>query len=81
MPGNTKCSWVKSVTLFFSAITDDLMAHLDDKQLDQVELRELLTSPGLQVALIENRTCSNESLATARVSRFGGTAKETATKE
>ena len=55
MPGNTKCSWVESVTLcvFFSAITDDLMAQLDDKQLDQVELRELLTSPGLQVALIE----------------------------
>ena len=75
---------MKSVTLcvFFSAITDDLMAQLDDKQLDQVELRELLTSPGLQVALIENRTCSiTSTLATARVSRFGGTAKETATKE
>ena len=65
MPGNTKCSRVKSVTLcvFFSAITDDLMAQLDDKQLDQAELRELLTSPGLQVALIENRTCSITSIS------------------
>ena len=85
MPGNTKCSRMFYSFTFFSAITADLMAQLDDKQVDQTELRELLTSPGLQVAREQFRFFSlNFNLcfvATARVPRSGRTPKETATKE